>query len=107
MERSREGHGQEEIRGVGMLPGSSCSCGKKQREEELPPCLEGGALERKSWAHGGGGAMGGSLLPEKRGRGAAPWLAEGRSSCALAAPAVGEEDMQKSKWRLGESEGWE
>jgi hypothetical protein len=29
----------------------------------------GGALEKKSWAHRGGGAMGGSLLPEKRGRG--------------------------------------
>jgi hypothetical protein len=39
--RSREGRGQEEIRGVGVLSGSSCSCGKKQREEELPPCLEG------------------------------------------------------------------
>jgi hypothetical protein len=39
--KSREGHSQGESRGIGVLPGSPCSCGKKQREEELPPCLEG------------------------------------------------------------------
>jgi hypothetical protein len=32
--RSKEGRDQGESRGVGVLPGSSCSCGKKQREEE-------------------------------------------------------------------------
>jgi hypothetical protein len=36
-----------EIRGVDVLPRSSCSSGKKQREEELPPRLEGVRWRRR------------------------------------------------------------
>jgi hypothetical protein len=107
MERSREGRSQEEIKGVGMLPGSSCSYGKKQREEELPPCLEGVRWRGRAGRTEGEAPWEGACCRRRGAGGTVPWLAEGRSSCTLAAAAVGEEDRQKSKWRLGKSEGWE
>jgi hypothetical protein len=43
---NREGHSQEEVKGADVLPGSSCSCGKKKREEERPP-WEGARCRRR------------------------------------------------------------
>jgi hypothetical protein len=65
---------------------------------------EGGAGEGMSWAHGGGGAMGGSLLPEKMGA-----LLQPRGGRALLL-CEGEEDREERLWRLkkwrGGNEKW-
>jgi hypothetical protein len=74
----------------GRAGASACSQGApapartKQREEELPPAWR----ELAAGGEGQGGAT--------------PWLAEGRSSSALAAAAVGEEGLlENGWWRLG------
>jgi hypothetical protein len=73
--KSREGRGQEEVRGADVLPGSSCSCGKKQREEERPP-WEGACCRRRGapcCSRGEEGraavAVGGLLREVEEGRG--------------------------------------
>jgi hypothetical protein len=44
----RGGRGQRESRVSACSQGAPAPARTKQREEEMPPCLEGGALEKKS-----------------------------------------------------------
>jgi hypothetical protein len=60
---SREGRGQGESRGVGVLPRSFCSCAHEAEGGGAAAMPGGGRTGEEVRALGGGGAMAAGLLP--------------------------------------------
>jgi hypothetical protein len=105
MEKSREGRGQGESWGVGVLPRSFCSCAHEAEGGGAAAMPREGALERKVWAMGGGGAMAAGLLPVRWREGreapcASPWTAEGGRRNMLAVVVVKEKEKETGKEKV-------
>jgi hypothetical protein len=97
-----------------MIPGSSSSCGKKQREEELPPCLEGVRWRRRAgrllqpWGGEEDAGVEGAWRPWEDEARLLPSAMDREGARLPARWLLRREEEEAGKlWRLEFFEGWE